>query len=70
MQWAPPSALRRVDLILVDEASQYDDRECMRFIQSVKEQPHAPYVVAVADAQQLQPVVIGGLCQKVLLIRE
>ena len=28
---APPSALRRIDLILVDEASQYDDREWERF---------------------------------------
>ena len=27
VRWAPPSALRRIDLILVDEASQYDDRE-------------------------------------------
>ena len=26
-QWAPPSALRRIDLILVDEASQYDNKE-------------------------------------------
>ena len=66
MQWAPPSALRRIDLILVDEASQYDDREGMRFIQSVKEQPHLPYVVAVADFQQLQPVASGGHCQKML----
>lgn len=31
---------------------------------SSKEQPHRPYVVVVADFQQLQPVVSGGLCQK------
>ena len=29
--WAPPSALRRIDLILVDEGSQYEDREWSRF---------------------------------------
>ena len=33
--WAPPSALRRIDLILVDEASQYDNKEWKRFAQSV-----------------------------------
>ena len=34
VQWAPPSALRRIDLILIDEASQYDKQEwehTMRF---------------------------------------
>ena len=66
VQWAPPSALRRIDLILVDEASQYDNKEWQRFAQSVAEQPHLPYVVAVADFQQLQPVVSGGLCRNML----
>ena len=64
--WAPPSALRRIDLILVDEASQYDNREWKRLAQSIAEQPHLPYVVAVADFQQLQPVVSGGLCQEMV----
>ena len=63
---APPSALRRFDLILVDEASQYDNTEWMRLTQSIAEQPHLPYVVAVGDFQQLQPVVSGGLCQEML----
>ena len=31
VRWAPPSALRRIDLILVDEGSQYDDTEWNRF---------------------------------------
>ena len=66
VQWAPPSALRRIDVILVDEASQYDNREWTRFAQTVSEQPHLPYVVAVADFQQLQPVVSGGLCREML----
>ena len=66
VQWAPPSALRRIDVILIDEASQYDNREWQRFTQSLAEQPHLPYVMAVADFQQLQPVSSGGLCQKML----
>ena len=66
VQWDPPSALRRIDVILVDEASQYDNKEWVRFMQAVAEQPHLPYVVAVADFQQLQPVVSGGHCQTML----
>ena len=54
--WAPPSALRRIELILIDEASQYDDREFERFYNAWKEQPHRPMVVIVADFQQLQPI--------------
>ena len=64
VHWAPPSALRRIDLILVDEASQYDDREWERFYESVREQPHAPYCAVVADFQQLQPVSAGILCKE------
>ena len=66
VQWAPPSALRRIDVILIDEASQYDNREWQRLMQSVAEQPHLPYVLAVADFQQLQPVSAGGLCRTML----
>ena len=61
--WAPPSALRSIELVLCDEASQYEDREWQRFFQSVMEQPHKPYTVLVSDFQQLQPVVSGGLCR-------
>lgn len=62
VSWTPPTLLRRIDLILVDEASQYDDREWDRFYQSVREQPHLPYVVVVADFAQLQPLGGGGSC--------
>ena len=41
VKWSPPSALRRIDLILVDEASQYDDREWVRLFQCIKEQPES-----------------------------
>ena len=64
VRWAPPSALRRIDLILMDEASQYEDQEWERFFACVKEQPHQPYVVTTADFQQLQPIVSGGLCRQ------
>ena len=35
VQWAPPSALRRIDVILVDEASQYDNLEWKRCARAV-----------------------------------
>ena len=56
VQWTPPSALRRIDLILCDEGSQYENQEWDRLFQVVKEQPHAPFLGIVADFQQLQPV--------------
>jgi hypothetical protein len=64
VRWSPPSALRRVDLILFDEGSQYDDPEWSRSYTCIREQPHLPYVAVVADFQQLQPVTSGGLCKK------
>ena len=64
VQWSPPSALRRIDLILCDEGSQYENQEWDRLYQVVKEQPHAPFVGIVADFQQLQPLVSGGHCQQ------
>jgi len=64
VRWSPPSALRRIDLILVDEASQYEDREWQRFFTVIQEQPHKPFVMTVADFQQLQPIVSGALCRQ------
>ena len=46
----------------MDEGSQYDDREWNRFFQCVREQPHHPYTVVVADFAQLQPLSGGGSC--------
>ena len=63
VKWSPPSALRRIDLILMDEASQYEDAEWLRFFTCVKEQPHKPFVGVVADFQQLQPIVSGASCR-------
>ena len=54
--WTPPSILRKFDLVLMDEASQYDDLEFSRYIICSTEQPHKPFQVIVADFSQLQPV--------------
>ena len=62
VRWAPPSALRRKELLLCDEGSQYADLEWRRFYQSVQEQPHRPFTVVFADFQQLQPLGEGSLC--------
>ena len=63
VRWSPPSALRRIDVILTDEGSQYPDAEWERFYTSIKEQPHLPYSVVIADFQQLQPIGSGGMCR-------
>ena len=62
--WAPPSALRRIDVLLCDEASQYADADWQRYFTSIKEQPHLPFTVVCADFQQLPPVGSGGLCKQ------
>ena len=46
-----------------DEGSQYDDLEWQRLFQTVKEQPHLPYVMVVADFQQLRPMSNGSMCE-------
>ena len=49
VSWAPPTALRRIDVLLCDEASQYVDEDWGNFFMSVKEQPHKPFCMVVAD---------------------
>ena len=61
VSWSPPSALRRIDVLLCDEASQFADADWRRFFSSIKEQPHLPYTVLCADFQQLPPVGSGGM---------
>ena len=51
-------------MLLCDEASQYSDADWGRFFVSVKEQPHMPFCMMVADFQQLQPVGGGGMCKQ------
>ena len=62
--WAPPSALRQKELILMEEASQYEDLEWTRMFECIREQPHKPFTCVVADFKQLQPIVSGGMCKK------
>jgi hypothetical protein len=62
--WTPPSALRKIDLILADEGSQYSDEEWERLFSVIREQPHQPFTSVVADFKQLQPVVSGGSCER------
>ena len=62
--WSPPSAFRQYEVIFADESSQYDDREWLRLFQTIREQPHLPFTVVVADFQQLQPISGGGLCKR------
>ena len=63
VKWSPPSALRRIDLILIDEASQYDDQEWVRLFQCIKEQPQSIFLAGSADFQQLQPLSSGKVCR-------
>ena len=64
VKWTPPSALQKIDLILCDEGSQYEDTEWERLFTIIREQPHKPFTVVVADFQQLQPVGVGGSCRR------
>jgi len=63
VRWTPPSALRKIDLILCDEASQFEDDDWNRLFQCIREQPHKPFTALAADFQQLQPVKDGGECE-------
>ena len=60
VSWSPPSALRRIDVLLCDEASQLADAEWQRFFTGIWEQHHLPYTLLCADFQQLAPVGSGG----------
>ena len=62
--WCPPSALRQYEVILLDEGSQYEDLEWNRLFTCIKEQPHAPFLVLVADFQQIGTVSGGQSCRK------
>ena len=57
-------------LFFCEERSQYDDLEWERLFKTAKEQPHLPYVVVVADFQQLRPMSNGSLCRKFCEVME
>ena len=54
--YAPPSRLRRYDAIILDEASQVDDRVSQLFYIGYTELPQKPVLVLSADYQQLRQV--------------
>ena len=64
VRWSPPSALRRIELILCEEASQYEDKDWKNLFVSIREQPHRPFTAIVADFAQLRPVLQGGKCER------
>ena len=59
VRYAPPSKLRRFDLILLDEASQVEDNVASLMMQGTAELPQRPFIVLCADFQQLNPVTTG-----------
>ena len=63
VDFVPPSGFRKYEAVFCDEASQYDDLEWGRLFKTVREQPHSPYVVVVADFQQLRPMSNGSMCR-------
>ena len=64
VDFVPPSGFRKYEVVFCDEASQYDDLEWDRLYKTVREQPHYPYVVVVADFQQLRPMNNGTMCRR------
>ena len=66
VQYAPPTRLRRYDLIMIDEASQIEDSVFMKMIVAVRELPQRPMVCIAADLKQLRPVGSGGMMATLL----
>ena len=66
VQYAPPTRLRRYDLIMIDEASQIEDSVFMKMIVAVRELPQKPMVCIAADLKQLRPVGSGGMMASLL----
>ena len=54
--YAPPGRLRRYDAIIIDEASQIDDRIADIFLCGYRELPQKPLLAIGADYQQLREV--------------
>ena len=54
--YAPPGRLRRYDAIIIDEASQIEDRVAELFLCGYRELPQKPALVIAADYQQLRQV--------------
>ena len=66
VEYAPPTRLRRFDVILIDEASQIDDRVARMVFMCILELPQRPIVCVAADFQQLNPIHGRGLMKATL----
>jgi len=65
VEYAPPTRLRRYDLILIDEASQIEDKVATMVFVAIGELPQKPFVGVAADFQQLNPITGGSTIRKI-----
>ena len=67
MQYAPPTRLRKFDLILLDDGSQIQDDVGRKLFLAIQELPQKRFCVTAADFQQLNPIsggrIMRSLCQ-------
>ena len=56
VQYAPPSRLRRYDLIMIDEVSQIDDELLEKLRMAISELPQRPVLLLSGDFYQLGPM--------------
>ena len=54
--YAPPGRLQRYDAMMLDEASQVDDKVANLFLMGYRELPQKPRLVLAADYHQLRQV--------------
>ena len=69
MQWRTNASMAST-VSFTSSSRRLNDLEWGRLFQTVREQPHSPYVVVVADFQQLQPVSGGQLCKKFCMVMD
>ncbi len=65
VEYAPPTRLRRYDLILIDEASQIEDKVATMVFVTIGELPQKPFVAVAADFHQLNPIAGGQMIRKI-----
>jgi len=61
VQYCPPTRLRKYDIILIDEASQVDDKIFEKVIIAIRELPQKPMLCIAHDMKQLRPVGSGHM---------
>jgi len=66
VQYAPPTRLRKYDIIFIDEASQIDDDIFKKIIIALRELPQKPVIVIAHDMKQLRPIGSGRMMASML----